>query len=274
MATSIALTRLSSLSLYLVMQLTGCAAASPPRADTPTCPSGQYSAPDNSPEARYRAALRDAAIPTSSEINNHLIALTREDTHQLVWESDAHDSRLKVVSLMSEETYQKHYAKPKDAPATVPGNWDVVIWVTAAPQLQEFCSRLTGDANSKIERLKEWLGLNPNSSYARVVEFWINPRDLARPCVDNEVTDTACRVDDGKPIADPDYAKWFTNNFRKSYQIGGNPWTRLGYTYDWATRERRSAEGHMGASEFIMRPGARYKIGEAFEVNNYCARRQ
>ena len=53
-----------------------------------------------------------------------------------------------------------------------------------------------------------------------------------------------------------DYRTWFSNNFAKSYSVSGAPWTRLGYTYDWApANDTANPHKPKGVSEFILKPG-------------------
>lgn len=263
--------------------LWGCASTSPPAPAAPHDAATQAPATVQLTEAdahsRYLSALRDSAIPTADEVDGQLIALTRSSTYSLEWESAAPDARVKVATLMSEATFQQFYAQ--DPPSrSAPNAWGV-IWVTAAPQLRDFCQALPGNGD-KEQRLKEWLGLNPTKVYHRVVELWIAPDSLVRPCPDNEVTDTACTLTDltsaacalneaGQPMPDPAYTAWFNGNYHSSYKADGQPWTRLGYTYDWAPdAQRPDPQRHVGASEFILKPNAAYEIATRKTVAEYC----
>jgi len=44
------------------------------------------------------------------------------------------------------------------------------------------------------------------------------------------------------------------------------PWTGLGYTYDWG-----NPDSEVGASEFILVPGAAYQVKRAVPTAEYCA---
>ncbi|WP_207460851.1 hypothetical protein [Azospirillum sp. SYSU D00513] len=252
-----------ALAILSLALLAGCAgsAAVPPVATAPEPPDAQQ---------LYLTALKNAAIPEQAEVYSGLLALTRS-TPGLVWDSEGPNARVKVASFMNEAAFQRYYAA--DPPArTAPASWGTV-WVTPVPQLQAFCKAVPGDTTAKVSRVKQWLGLRPEAAYDRVVELWIKPSDLARPCPDTEVTDGSCSVDTGMPPAgaDPAYTAWYNGNFRGSYQANGYPWTRLGYTYDWApATDRLNPVRPVGGSEYIMRPKASYGIAGRYTVAQYC----
>jgi hypothetical protein len=45
------------------------------------------------------------------------------------------------------------------------------------------------------------------------------------------------------------------------------PWTGLGYTYDWCSQDTK----HVGASEFVIRPGSVVNVTAIIDRNTYCA---
>jgi hypothetical protein len=47
----------------------------------------------------------------------------------------------------------------------------------------------------------------------------------------------------------------------------GYPYTRLGYTYDWAVDARAS---HYGASEFVVAPGSTARAVRITATDDYC----
>ena len=101
--------------------------------------------------------------------------------------------------------------------------------------------------------------------------MWVSPKDMMRPCPDREVDDNRCEVDAASDV--DDYRNWFTGNFAKSYSVSGAPWTRLGYTYDWApANDTANPHKPKGASEFILKPGTPYTITGRFTTLEYCSR--
>lgn len=224
-------------------------------------------APAMTPLTIFDRAIDDAAQAGPEDVSHQLQAITPTNAN-LVWRDDRH--WLKVVSWMSDQAFQTYYAPlvgdptggrtPKDKP---------VIWVTVAPEIQTFCRGLHVD--DPTFRLKQRLGLDPNRRYERFVELWVQPGDLFRPCPDPEIDDNQCDLDfhpgvtpKVKNIAD--YRRYFEALRATLYRPDGAPWTRLGYTYDWAYGRRG-----FGASEFVLAPDVPYRVEDSFTTAEYCS---
>lgn len=209
----------------------------------------------------YRQAVVDAAFPSSAVVTGNLVAINRNNP-DLVWSPDG--SKVLVVTWKSQGGYEK-FLKPATATS---GSPDYVVWVTAAPQVQRFCS---GVAKDQLDlRLKQYLGLDRAWTYDVFVEMWVDPADLFRPCVDPETTDKTCNMQFAGPAPTvkniPDYKNFYSGLYYKSFRASaGVPWTGLGYTYDWGSPNR------VGASEFIMAPNSRYEIRAVQPTAEYCA---
>lgn len=257
------------LSLLLVLGgcwLAGCAHTA---VNTPADPPIAVSPPTYLPPvaSAYDYAVRNASLAVDGKIAHHLIAIT-PDNKDLVWR----DSALLVITWKSQTSYDK-YIKPFQATSPDEAN---VIWVTAAPQVQQFCRHYVRDhpeaTNADVElRLKQYLGLNHDWNYDVFVELWVHPRDLFRPCVDPEIDDHQCALTfskDTTPVVNgiADYPAFYKNLYFNDFRYApGVPWTGLGYTYDWGNPLTIE-----GASEFILRPGSPYTLGGAIPTADYC----
>lgn len=73
-------------------------------------------------------------------------------------------------------------------------------------------------------RFNQLVGMPYNKSYKCVTALWVSPADLRRPAYE-----------------------WFNGNIIWSYFDSAYPWTRLGYTYDWADNGVE-----YGLTEFII----------------------
>ena len=93
--------------------------------------------------------------------------------------------------------------------------------------------------------------------------MWVNATDLFRPCPDAEINDTSCDVKFSDNV-DLQHQNWINNLQLASYGDRGYPWTRLGYTYDWG-----SLQGEVGASEFVVKKGAKVMIESVKNTVNY-----
>ena len=142
------------------------------------------------------------------------------------------------------------YTVPKDP------NPKKGLWVTAVPEIKEFVrdylSKSQGKENLSpllSSRLEQYLGLRPQYEY--FIEIWVNKDDLIRPCSNSTVDNTTCVAPTPGSPYDP--------RSNTTY-----PFTGLGYTYDWG-----NAETDIGASEFIVKPGATVTIHEIKSTSKY-----
>jgi len=224
-------------------------------------------------QAKYRAAIQDAALVEPEKDVDTLIAIT-PDNPLLIWNTAR--TEILVVTWKSQTTYEQ-YIKPN---TSTPKRENQLLWVTVAPQVKSFCQRYlqqhpnATEADLKL-RLKQYLGLNPDWEYDRVVELWVSPQDLFRPCVNPDITQHQCLLNfTGTPpkvsghtpgSGIQDYPSFYQSLYFRSIRAALQPWTGLGYTYDWG-----SPISHVGASEFIVVPGATYAIKQATPTQTYC----
>ena len=221
----------------------------------------------------FQASILNAVVATPDEVSDQLFAVN-EENHQLQWRDDENGRRLKVAAWMSEASYKKYYADlvGDDTGATTPAG-NPVVWVTLVPQVKQFCRALVESNNNGYDptmRIKQYLGLAPERAYAQFVEMWVKPMDLLRPCPDPEINDTACALDfdiEHLPELDriEDYPGFFNKLKKDSYHANGAPWTRLGYTYDWA-----GGGEAVGASEYMLMPEAHYLVEASYGTQTYC----
>ena len=228
---------------------------------------------------QYRSAIQDAAIVEPGENVDNLLQISPENPLlQPYWNEDK--TKILVVTWKSQQSYEKYLKTAKNSPQ----DENRLIWVIASPQIKEFCKQYLKDNPNATEadlklRLQQYLGLEPNWKYDVFVEMWVDPRDLFRPCVDPEITDKQCNLDfpqGAKPkvikvigatqgASIENYKPFYENLYYTSIRSGMQPFTGLGYTYDWG-----NAKSRVGASEFILVPGAAYQVKEAVPTLNYC----
>jgi hypothetical protein len=208
-------------------------------------------------------AIRDASVAEPSEVSTQLTAIVASSA-RLRWKGAEPHRKALFVTWTSWNFYDDKIGKEIPLPSE--------MWVTAAPELQDFCHALAteapvgdkGLAPSTVLRVEQRLGLHAGGGKDRFVEIWADPSDLFRPCPDPEITDHECSLS-FPATATPEHVIWFNNKKAGSYGDGGYPWTRLGYTYDWG----RSA-GTVGLSEFVVRGGAMVEIKAVSTNGEYC----
>lgn len=223
--------------------------------------------------ARYRAAIQDAALVEPEKDVDTLIPIT-PDNPLLVW--NATKTQVLVVTWKSKSVYD-NYIQPNTQSSK---REDQLLWVTVAPQVKAFCQRYLNQHPKATEadltlRLKQYLGLSPDWNYDVFVELWVSPQDLFRPCVNPDITQRQCPLNftdvapkvmgrtPGSGI--PDYPAFYQQLYFRSIRTALQPWTGLGYTYDWGNPISR-----VGASEFILVPGATYAVKQAEPTIAYC----
>jgi len=206
----------------------------------------------------YRDALKDAETAAPDEISTDLIAIVPYN-EDIVWSDDG--SRVLVVTWTSWSGYDG-----------LVGNTTVLqreVWVTAAPELQNFCKNCCRDNESLTLRLEQLQGLPPDNGKTRVVEMWVSTSDLFRPSADPEISDREAGIDFPIPsdyiTVNQSYVEWFNTLKNASYGENGYPWTRLGYTYDWG-----NPQSEVGLSEFVVRQGATVGIYSVSSTEAYC----
>jgi len=219
------------------------------------CPQTPPTMTDEQLKEAFQAAVKDAEVAEPGEISTHLTAITAYNEH-LIWEGTPGASRVLMITWTAYTGYDDLVGKSiqvDDLLKSTETSRDT--WVTAAPELQEFCKKQHLDTEALTLRTEQVMGLPPHNGKTRFVAFWVNPNDLFRPSPDPEITDHEAELD--FPVSadfitvSQEHIDWFNAQKAASYGPDGYPWTRLGYTYDWGNPFR-----HIGLSEFVIQSGA------------------
>lgn len=155
---------------------------------------------------------------------------------------------------------------------------DDAVWVTLSGEVQSICRswNLRGDALRR--RLEQLLGLpmDPPERFRMVAfaEFAVPRERLERPCLGVEQSDPArpsCTLR-ALPTTPAQLRQFVGQQMAQSYLVDdptgpGYPYTRLGYTYDWAPT---AGPGHYGASEFIITPESTVEATAVRSTDDYC----
>ncbi len=99
-------------------------------------------------------------------------------------------------------------------------------------------------------RFKQLIGLPADREYTHFSAMWVDPDDMSRPAYEWELTDTTGAASFAQEPTE-EFKSWFDDNIIWSYFDSAYPWTRLGYTYDWA-----AGTDDYGLSEFLVRKDA------------------
>lgn len=223
-------------------------------------------------EERYKRAVH--ASTHAAERNEALLTVRCGDKQNGVEWKDSKCSRVKVASVMPAESLQ--YWKGRTSP-----EWQYLTWVTVAPELGRFCSapeRASLSPDELMIRVQQWLGLPKTKRYDKVIEVWVDPARLRRPCSNPNIQVAECRAQ-GKIECAGDascevFKLWLDYNDLKNQAAGNYPFTRLGYTYDWAEVSATPEKPGLGATEFVLLPDTPYEVVKpgARDLTEYCAR--
>lgn len=230
---------------------------------------------------RYDKAVQAAKIPQPAHISKQLVPIVTF-TPGLTWDQ----SGQKV--LMATWTKAEYYKGQPPYETTIPA----VVWLTATPFLQRFCRQTGLQGNPLRLRIAQRLGMPPDAANDSFVQMWVDPHLFFRPCPDPEINDQECQVNLTAGPADSSGAcpwsaalqdqlsgafvtvaqgrlDWMCSNWTSSYPPGeprkSYPWTALGYTYDWGSKN------FYGESEFVLPAHRPVVIESVTPMDAYCA---
>lgn len=255
----------------------GCSQLPDPNTDpcpepTPApTPAPEPSGPNYADET-YMAAVNDAMIAELDEEFDGLWLPNDAEKGLFIREVEG-VQQVRVSTWTTENPYQDYQIGGSLVPSEV---WDYAIWVTLEPQVQSFCQSWSPESGEKsldtiTLRVEQGLGLPPGAGKAQFVSMWVNMDDLARPCLNPDPMADECspfslteaEMEAGYASG---YLQWFQKNSANSYRTAAPyPWTRLGYTLDWAP----GAE-EIGFTEFLVKPGASIEVVDIQSTGAYC----
>jgi len=209
-----------------------------------------------SPEARYRDAIRDAAVLHGLGLEE--LFVPRADS----------TLQVRVVAFTSWPGYADSARLGRDS-----FELERDVWVTLVPEVRDSCARFArGELGLEVAAL---LGLPPGAAGGYFAEFQVPLAALFRPTADPTVLRPlpcadasagvvcATRFPAGTPAEHYAFiAGTALFNWRED---GGYPWTRLGYTYNW-----RAGAPPYGASEYVARGGTRLSRLAIHRAEEYC----
>ena len=180
---------------------------------------------------------------------------------------------LPVVSLDEGEPYAVYNEEGRvllytfhKYPDSYPDGTDVKlewgnVWTFTGGELEDWYQENKEGVTDWQTRMKELLGLTPDNESNYVTAMCVKPEDVFRPAYISDIG-TVEMTDSFSEDVDADYKAWFDANIISSYYDGEYPWTRLGYTYDWADNGQA-----YGLSEFIVKQDSDVKVAYTVELD-------
>lgn len=199
----------------------------------------------------YMTAVKDAAFIEEDE---KLPVLTvTKDEELMMWK----DNRVLMI------TYHR-FPQSYEAGSTVTTDWGNV-WVTSFAEWRDWYSENYPEETNEnwTLRFNQLLGMSPDNKYTHFSALWVDPSDLVRPAY-NPYIENGEILDSLPEICDEAYTEWFEDNIIHSYFDSAYPWTRLGYTYDWADNGTE-----YGLSEFLIKQGSEVYVEFTCTTDEY-----
>lgn len=134
-------------------------------------------------------------------------------------------------------------------------NGDVRVFVT--DEIERF-GKTNGYSDNMTLRMEQLIGAPPQSNKTYFTLMWADPDDLYRPCADRSI-DTATASLEFPEGTDDEYIERFNSKITSSYYPHRYPWTRLGYTYDWADNGTE-----YGLSEYVIKNGSTVTVERTY----------
>ncbi len=189
-------------------------------------------------EELYDDAVVDAMIAETDEVLP-LVELTPEDD-LTNWNDEGE------VLLVTWHSYPDSYVEGE----TITLEYGHVWTFTDKEIIDWYKENEDDEADYKL-RFEQLIGLPPADDKTHFTALWVNPDDVWVPAYDIEHGINGLPEDE-----DPEFAEWFDDNIIGSY-FGEYkyPWTRLGYTFDWADNDTE-----YGLSEFLILNGSSVEV--------------
>lgn len=203
-------------------------------------------------EELYNLASKDAMTIEEEEILPVLAISKEEDLVR--WNDEG------KVLILTFHRYPESY---------VPGQKAVTefgqVWVTSLPEMEAWFAENYGDGTTPKEgwtaRFEMLLGMPADGSHTHFSALWADPEDLTRPAYNPDAADDQVLVQLPEDV-DEEYKQWFDQNIIWSYFDSWYPWTRLGYTYDYADNGTE-----YGLSEFLVNQNSTVDVEFTYTVD-------
>ncbi|MGN0150248.1 MAG: DUF3089 domain-containing protein [Clostridia bacterium] len=131
------------------------------------------------------------------------------------------------------------------------------VWVFTADEIEQF-GKTNGYCDDMVLRMEQLIGLPPQNGKTHFTTMWVNPNDLYRPSADRSIDTTEASLAFPENT-DAEYIEWFNSYMTSSYYPHRYPWTRLGYTYDWADNGTE-----YGLSEYVLKNGSKATVEKTY----------
>ena len=202
----------------------------------------------------YQNAVRDAVFADDDEILP-LVNIAK-DNENVIW---SEDGKSVLVAFMHK------YPDSYPAGENIELKWGNV-WCVSAGEFHLWMKNNNEKVEDWTQRIHQVMGMPYSKGYTTVTALWVDASLVYRPAYvtdPNSAMKTSLEKT-GDDAFDAMYKTWFDGNIVWSYFDSAFPWTRLGYTYDWADNGKE-----YGLSEFLVFSGAQAKVEYTYTVDEF-----
>lgn len=219
--------------------------------------------PEVSMAQLYARSIMDATWADSSEIVDTLWPITTSNA-KLRWKTVHGQSYVLMATFMR---FPGSYPEGD----SITNTWGD-SWLFAPAQMRERIAGSLTASSDTVMRICQLLGLPPvnSRSNTHIAEIWVKADRLVRPAGNPSITTTSTGPTLLNTVS-PEFVSWFNDYIIYAYyrplQPSGDfhyPWTRLGYTYDWAPGSKE-----VGLSEFVLQASSGIWVEKVRTVNAY-----
>lgn len=212
----------------------------------------QNSSPDiqKSPEYLYAQAVKDAVTIEPEEILP-VLKLTKDN--DLVTFNNKNE-----VLLVTWHKYPDSYLTGQQVTLKYGA-----VWTFTDKEIAQWYKNNKDGVEDWDLRLKQLIGLPASSNYTHFTAMWVPLDKIKRPAYTSDIKNDVATVKFAEN-ADKEFTQWFDSNIIDSYFEGAYPWTRLGYTYDWADNGKE-----YGLSEFLVAKGTTATVEFTYSTQDF-----
>lgn len=212
---------------------------------------GKENEEDSFCEEQYNAAVRDAIFAETDEIQQ--LVTIDENSDMVIW----NDNKDKVLMV-------SWHSEADDYPASgMFVNEKSEIWVFTTCEMIAWYKNHASDVTDWKQRFTQLLGLPIKNECSRFTAFWVNVKDLIRPAYQPDIRKQVSEGDlNGSSLVS--HKTWFDQTIVGAYFGDYYPWTRLGYTYDWADNGTE-----YGLSEFIILKNSSLEVAFSMTTDEF-----
>ena len=210
------------------------------------CSKDEETAPASTNEQLYANSILDAMHAEQSEVVDSLWPITAANT-KLQWKTINGQSYVLMASFMR---FPASYPEGD----SITNTWGE-SWLFIPSQMKSRIGQSFNASSDTVMRICQLLGLPPKNSRSNthIAEIWVPASRLNRPAGNPSITTTTASADLIESVT-PAYESWFNNYIIYAYYHTLTsetdfhyPWTRMGYTYDWAPEAKK-----VGLSEYVL----------------------